>query len=129
MRRHVHVPGVDQYIGGEGVATAHDGRGGGARRGGEVALVGILSHRVDVELYAVAEEAAERLEDAALEVLVVLLVEDLEEVVDTHRHADHLLRVAAEIGAEPVVLGIIRDEHRETDVAEDIDAGKEVAGV
>ena len=38
------------------------------------------------------------LRDAALEVLVVFLVEDLEQVVDAHRHSDHLFCVSAKIG-------------------------------
>ena len=96
---------------------------------GQVAVVGILPHRVDVEFHRMAEHAAHRLENAALEVLVVFLVEDLEEVVDAHGHADHLLRIAAEVGDQPVELGIVRDERREADVPEHVDAGEEVIGV
>ena len=110
--------------------VAADGAGGRhGLAGGEVAVVGVLPHRVDVELDRVAEQPAEGLQDAALEVLVVLLVEDLEEVVDAHGDADHLLRVAAEVGGQPVVLRIVGDEDGEADVAEQVHARKEIPGI
>ena len=56
---------------------------------------------------AVAEEAPEGLEDPALQFLVVLLVEDLQEVVDPHGDADHLLGVAPEVGGQPVILRVV----------------------
>src|ERR1017187_5104194 len=45
------------------------------------------------------------------------------------RDADHLLGIAAEVRGQPVVLGVVRNEHRESYVGQEVDAGKEVLRV
>src|SRR5438132_1705308 len=50
--------------------------------------------RVDEQLQVVAEQPAEAFEDAAVELRVVLLVENLREVLHAHRKPDAPLRVA-----------------------------------
>jgi len=74
----------------------------------------------------VPKHPAEGLEDAALEVLIVLLVEDLEEVVDAKRHSDHLLRVAPEVGREPVVLGVVRHHRRQAKLTQQVHPLEEI---
>lgn len=73
----------------------------------EVAAVGLLLHRVDVEAHGVFEESAEALENAAGEVGVVFLVEDFEQVVDAHGDADHFFGVSTKVGREPVEFEVV----------------------
>ena len=72
--------------------------------------IGLLLHRVDVEFDCVPKEAAEAFEDSAGKVSVVFLVEDFEEIVDSHRDADRLVGLAAEVLGEAIKLEVVGNE-------------------
>ena len=84
---------------------------------------------IDVELEIVFEEPAEALEDSALQVRVILLLENLPQRRHAHDDADHLLRVPEEIRGESVILAVVRDEHVLAQRAEDVHAVEKILRV
>src|SRR5215469_790104 len=102
-------------------------RGGAAGVGGlAVPIVGALSHRINVEFGCVFEETAKGFEDPPIQVLVVLLVKNLEQVINTYSDANHFLGITPEIGSQPVKFEVIRDQNVIAEGAENIDSGEEV---
>jgi hypothetical protein len=75
--------------------------------GGGVNIETILPHRINIELNRIAKEAAKGFQNAAFKILVILFVENFDEVVDAHCHADHLFSVAPEVRREAVVFRVI----------------------
>src|ERR1700722_4821587 len=63
----------------------------------DVSIVGRAAHWIDVEFYCVSEKTSEGLQDAALEIFVVLLVKYCQQMVDPNRDTNHFLGVAPEI--------------------------------
>ena len=86
-------------------------------------------HRVDEELEVVLEQPPEGLEDAAGQLQVVVLVEQVDEARDAHHDADALGRSRLQVGGEPVVLEVVGDQHRHAAGGEQVGAGEEVAPV
>ena len=75
---------------------------------------------IGVDLEVPAEHHPEGFEDAAIEVAVVALVEEVHHGIAAHDDAHALLGVPREVLDELVVLLIVRNEHRLPERAEDI---------
>src|SRR5580704_3631836 len=104
-------------------------QGSSRRLGGvlhAIAVVGIYSHRIDVELDQIPEQASKRLQNAAIEVLVKSLVEDLQQVIYAHYDSDHVFGVAPEITDQSVKLQIVGNKHVVADRSESVNAGQKI---
>src|ERR1700723_2050845 len=77
---------VDPYV----IRSDQDmGRGGLCRRAriaglDDVSIVRFAAHGIDVKLHRVPEKTPERLQDTALKIFVVLLVEYLQQIIDAY---------------------------------------------
>ena len=81
---------------------------------------GLIHPRVEVHFEVPAEQDAERLEDAAVEVAVVLFVKDHRQRVGAHDDAHALFGVLGEELHKLEVLLVVRDEHGLADRAQNI---------
>ncbi len=100
---------------------------GHVRRGHQFAVLRALHERgVGVDLQVAGEEDAEGLEHAAVEVAVVLLVEDLDQVAHAQDEAHAGPGVAAEVLHQLVVLLVVADQHGLAQGAQQVGAVDEV---
>ncbi len=102
--------------------------------GGHLQLVGSdnracagIQARIGVDLQVVLEQPAERLEDAAGQVVIVPFLEDLAQGRHPHGEADRFCGVVLEEVGQPVELAVVGDQDRPAQGTEDVDAVEEVA--
>src|SRR5439155_21428208 len=83
----------------------------------------------NIDFQVVLKETPEVLKNAARQLRVIFLVEQLENTRHTHDDADAFARPPGEIGGEPVIFEVIGDEHGHAAGAKDLRAREEIATV
>src|SRR5438552_11735719 len=96
--------------------------------GGNLAAL-LIKHRVNVELQPSLKHSAERLQNSAFEICVVFFVENFDQTRHAHDQANRSVCVTKKISCQTVVFGELRDQHRASKRAEDVDAGKKIGVV
>src|ERR1700719_3998845 len=86
----------------------------------------IVDHRIDVELQAVLEHAAERFENSALEIEIIFFVENFDQARYAHDQANHAVGVTRKISGQSVVFAELRDQDRSSKRAENIDSRQKI---
>ena len=85
--------------------------------------------RIDVNAQVLREQLSEGFENAALERSVILLLEEVFETRQTHRHGDGLDGVARQVSRQAIVFKVVRDQNRFADGREQVGAREEVGQI
>src|SRR5690349_14790136 len=81
---------------------------------------GLVDHRVDVEFERALEHSTECFQNSALQIQVILFIENFHQTRDSHNQADHFAGITREIPGEPIVFAKLRDQNGSPESAENI---------
>src|SRR6266550_4450516 len=73
-----------------------------------------------------AEKTSEGFQDAAVQILVILFVKDVEEVVNAQHYSNDLFGITSKIGHQPVVLQVVGNEDVHAKNSKRIDPCQEI---
>src|SRR6185312_6572953 len=88
--------------------------------GGDDSSCDLVNHRVDVEFERALEHSTECFQNPALQIQVILFIENFHQTRDSHDQANHLAGITREITGETIVFAKLRDQNSSSERAQNI---------